>query len=39
MCWEGECPYNNPMCCVECEAFQMCPEACDMVQECRKEDE
>ena len=28
-CWDGNCSMNLPICCRECEAYQVFPEACD----------
>lgn len=38
ICWDGECPVGFPICCRDCEAFQACPSACNVIEECLDED-
>ena len=32
LCWDSPCEFEKPICCLQCEAFQSCPESCDQFQ-------
>lgn len=34
ICRQGECPMELEICCTECEAFDACPDACDVTEDC-----
>lgn len=31
LCWDSPCVYGKPICCLECYAFDNCPERCDQI--------
>ena len=33
-CWDSPCSLGSASCCLQCEAYQCYPEACDQLEEC-----
>ena len=39
VCWDKPCFKDYPICCYDCEEYEDCPEACDMAESCRKDED
>ena len=39
ICWDEPCFKGYPICCYGCEEYEDCPEACDMAESCRKDED
>lgn len=39
ICWDKPCFKGYPICCYDCDEYEDCPEACDMADICRKDEE